>query len=87
MRLTLLSRAYCHLCDEMLEAVTPLAAARGVAVAVVDVDADPALESEYGDRVPVLFVGEPRDGAELCRYRFDGGRFEAALAKSEARRD
>ena len=87
MTLTLLSRAYCHLCDEMLDAVRPLAAARGMAVRVVDVDADPALEAEYGDRVPVLFVGEPRAGGEVCHHRFDRERFDAALATSTARRD
>jgi hypothetical protein len=87
MTLTLLSRAYCHLCDEMLAAVRPLAAARGMAVCVVDVDTDPALEAEYGDDVPVLFVGEPRAGCEVCRYRFDRKRFDAALAARALRRD
>ena len=80
MQLTLLSRAYCHLCDEMLAAVQPLAAARQVTIAIVDVDADPALEAAYGDRVPVLFVGEPVGGTELCHYRLDRIRVEAALA-------
>ena len=80
MQLTLLARAYCHLCDEMLEAVGPLAAARQVPVAVVDVDAQPALEAAYGDRVPVLFAGEPVGGTELCHYRLDRARVEAALA-------
>ena len=47
--MTLLTRAYCHLCDEMLAAVRPLAAARGATVAVVDVDADPALERAFGE--------------------------------------
>lgn len=80
MKLTLLGRAYCHLCDEMLEALKPLAAARDVPVVVVDVDADPALEAEYGDRVPVLFAGEPHDRAEICHFRLDRGRVDAALA-------
>ena len=80
MHLTLLSRAYCHLCDEMLEALKPLAAARRATVAVVDVDGEPALEAEYGERVPVLFAGEPVGGTELCHYRLDRARVEAALA-------
>ena len=81
MQLTLLSRAYCHLCDEMFEAVKPLADARHLTVAVVDVDTDSALEAEYGDRVPVLFAGEPVGGTELCHYRLDRVRVEAALAE------
>ena len=79
-RLTLLTRAYCHLCDEMLAAVMPLAAAQGVPVAVVDVDADAALEAAYGDLVPVLIAGAPGAGTEICHHRFDSGCFEAAIA-------
>jgi hypothetical protein len=87
MTLTLLSRAYCHLCDEMLAAVGRLAAERGATVAVIDVDADPALERAFGDRVPVLFAGDPADGAELCHFRLDRARVEAALAEAHATGD
>ena len=80
MRLTLLTRAYCHLCDELLAAVSPLAAARGATVAVIDVDADPALERAFGERVPVLFAGDPAEGVELCHYRLDRARVEQALS-------
>jgi hypothetical protein len=85
--LTLLTRAGCHLCDRMLDAVRPMAAARGAMVAVVDIDDDPALLSAYGTLVPVLFAGEPGSGAELCRYRIDRARVEAALAAPGALRD
>ena len=81
MTLTLLSRAYCHLCDEMRAAVGPLAAAAGATFTVVDVDAEPNLESAYGDRVPVLFAGEPGRGEELCHFRVDVQRVEAALRR------
>jgi thioredoxin reductase (NADPH) len=81
MKLTLLTRGYCHLCDEMEAAVRPLAAAARVQVVVVDVDADPALEAAYGDLIPVLFAGEPGDGAELAHHRLDQPRLEDALAR------
>lgn len=84
MHLTLLTRAYCHLCDEMREAVAPVAAARGIRLDTVDVDAHPALEARYGDRVPVLFAGEPGESAELCHYRLDRARLAAALAAAAA---
>jgi Glutaredoxin-like domain (DUF836) len=87
MKLTLLTRAGCHLCDQMLEALRPMAAARGAVVAVVDIDEDPALLSAYGTLVPVLFAGEPDSGAELCRYRIDRARVDAALAGSGGLRD
>lgn len=79
MTLTLLSRAYCHLCDEMLAVIQPLVAAAGATLAVVDVDAHPELERAYGDRVPVLFAGEPGTGNELCHFRVDMRRVETAL--------
>ncbi len=80
LKLTLLSRADCHLCTEMLDAVTPVALLRGATVNVVDVDTVPALERAFGDLVPVLFAGDPVGGTELCHFRFDRGRVEAALA-------
>jgi Glutaredoxin-like domain (DUF836) len=82
--LTLLSRAYCHLCDEMLMALRPIANAHAASIRVVDVDAHPALEATYGDDVPVLFVGDPGTGEELSRHRLDPARVAAALAASDA---
>jgi len=70
--LTLLVRAYCHLCDEMREVVAPLGAAAGCSVREIDVEADTALEARWGERVPVLLAGD----LELCHYRID----RAALA-------
>ena len=71
--LTLLVRAYCHLCDEMLAAVQPLAAAHDALLEVVDVDApaNAALESAWGDQVPILFAGPPQPTGVLCHYHFD----------------
>jgi thioredoxin reductase (NADPH) len=77
-RLTLLVRAYCHLCDEMRAAVTPLAAAAGVALEEVDVDRDPALDARWGTSVPVLLAGEQ----ELCHYRLDRAALAAYLAQA-----
>jgi hypothetical protein len=79
-RLTLLSRAYCHLCDEMRAALAPLASRLDATVVEIDVDAHPALEARFGDRVPVLFAGAPEDGVELARYALDPVRVESALA-------
>jgi hypothetical protein len=54
-RLTFLTRAYCHLCDTMRDALMPLAAAHGAKVRELDVDADPALEAAYHlDRARVV---------------------------------
>jgi thioredoxin reductase (NADPH) len=74
--LTLYGRHYCHLCDDMSAALEPLIAEFGLALTRVDVDADPALESRFGEKVPVLAHGEN----ELCHYFLDGPRVRAYLA-------
>jgi glutaredoxin len=79
--LTLLSRAYCHLCDDMRAALAALACRHGIDVVEVDVDAHPPLEARYGDLVPVLFAGDPHEGVELSRYVLDAARVEAAIAR------
>jgi thioredoxin reductase (NADPH) len=81
-RLTLITRAYCHLCDEMREALAPLAAAAGAGVEEIDVDDDPALEARWGEHVPVLLAGE----RELCRYRLDRAALAAYLAAASVAR-
>lgn len=70
-QLTLLTRAYCHLCDDMRAALAPLVAGRDVNVVELDVDADPALEGRYGDDVPALLDGAPDGGRLLARWRLD----------------
>jgi hypothetical protein len=76
--LTLLVRAYCHLCDEMRDALRPLAKAAGATITEIDVDADAAIEARFGDLVPVLLHGSI-DGIELCHYRLDTAGVENAL--------
>jgi hypothetical protein len=81
MTLTLLARAYCHLCDEMRDALAPIATRHGATVTELDVDADPALEAGFGERVPVLLLGAVEEGVELCHYHLDAARVEAALSR------
>jgi glutaredoxin len=55
-RLKLMSRPDCPLCDEMRKEVDALLADRPHEWEVVDVDSDPELLRRFGDSVPVLFV-------------------------------
>ncbi|MFO1324063.1 MAG: glutaredoxin family protein [Burkholderiales bacterium] len=80
--LTLLSRGYCHLCEEMRDALAPLAERFHATVVEIDVDAFPELEATYGDRVPMLLLGTPAEGVELCRYRLDAKAVTDALARA-----
>jgi Glutaredoxin-like domain (DUF836) len=77
--LTLLSRAYCHLCDDMREALAPLLAQYGATLDVRDVDGDPALAAAWGDLVPVLLSGGSDEPVEICHYHLDHARVEAVL--------
>ena len=81
--LTLLVRAYCHLCEEMRAAVAPIAAAAGLELREIDVDSDRALEERWGERVPVLLGGV----RELCHYRLDADALDAFLDEFARRRD
>jgi glutaredoxin len=79
--LTLLTRSYCHLCDDMRAAVGPVAARHGFSIAEVDVDQHAALEAAYGERVPVLFLGAPGRGRELGWGSIAPARLDSALAE------
>jgi hypothetical protein len=76
MRLTLVGRSYCHLCDDMRAALNAALSAAGEAgrsaeIVEIDLDAHPALEDRFSEWVPVLLLGEPETGVEICHYHFD----------------
>jgi len=75
-QLTLYSRSYCHLCDDLLAALEPLRSEFSFTVTVLDVDADPALEALYDELVPVLAA----EGRELCHYFLDETAVRAYLS-------
>jgi hypothetical protein len=37
----------------------------------IDLDAHPTLEDRFSEWVPVLLLGEPATGVEICHYHFD----------------
>jgi glutaredoxin len=66
-RLQLLTRHGCHLCEVAAETLERIAAEAGTEPEAVDVDADPELQAEYGDRVPVVLL----DGNEHSYFTVD----------------
>ena len=66
-RLQLLTRTGCHLCETAAETVTRIGGEAGLVPAMVDVDEDPELRAEYGDRVPVVLL----DGREHSYFTVD----------------
>ena len=55
-RLKLLSRPGCGLCEEMQREVESQLAGQPHEWEIVDVDSDPELSRRYGDSIPILFV-------------------------------
>jgi hypothetical protein len=74
-RLQLLGRDGCHLCEVAAETLTRIAAEAGLVPLEVDVDTDPALQAEYGDRVPVVLL----DGREHSYFTVDVPRLRRDL--------
>jgi glutaredoxin len=72
-RLTLVTRAGCHLCDDAAAVLARI----GEPWDALDVDADPDLLAEYGDRVPVVLL----DGREHGYWRVDDARLRRDLAR------
>ena len=55
---TVYIRRHCHLCEQMVQALTPWRDGHDLALHLVDVDTDPVLAARFGERVPVLAEGD-----------------------------
>lgn len=75
-RVTVYTRAGCHLCEVAEADVARICGELGLPWDAVDVDGDPELRAEYGDRVPVIMV----DGREHGFWRVEEPRLRRALA-------
>lgn len=72
MHFTLYSRSYCHLCQDMFDALQRLQTpAQPFTVEVIDIDqsSDATLLARFDELVPVLFADLA--GPELCHYFLD----------------
>ncbi|ALE81777.1 putative redoxin [Pseudonocardia sp. Ae406_Ps2] len=77
MRVRLLTRVGCHLCDDAAEVLARVCAETDTGWDTVDVDSDDELRAEYGDQVPVVLL----DGREHDSFRVDEERLRADLAR------
>lgn len=76
-RLTFYSRAYCHLCDDMLAARDSLRGELVFEVQVPNVDAEPELARKCNDLVPVLSGGTE----EIFHYFLDKPKLREYLGR------
>lgn len=76
----LYSRSWCHLCDDLLQALRALVG-DAWRIDVLDVDAEPSLVERYDELVPVLVACAPgRPPQQLCNYYLDENAVLAFIA-------
>ncbi len=74
-RVRLLTRPGCHLCDDARPVVAAVCAELGVDWDEVDITSDPALLAEHWEQIPVTLV----DGRQHDFWRVDAARLRTAL--------
>jgi len=75
LEVTLLTRAGCHLCDDAKAQIAPLLREFGATLREVDIDSDPALRTEHGNDIPVIFLS----GRKVAKHRVDIAQFRRQL--------
>ena len=74
-RVTVYTRVNCSLCATAEADVARICGELGHRWVAVDIETDPELRAEYGDRVPVIMI----DGQEHGFWRVEAPRLRAAL--------
>jgi hypothetical protein len=77
-RVTLVTRAGCHLCEPAREIVARVATELGVGWRELDVDSSDELRARWSHEVPVTLV----DGRQHDFWRVDESRLRQALGRS-----
>lgn len=66
-KIELMIRRTCGSCSRVAAQIEPIVAEAGLRLELCDVDLDPELAAEYGDRVPVVVI----DGDEFACWEVD----------------
>ena len=74
---TVYTKPNCPLCDEAMDELHGLQSRIPFRLEPIDILTDLALFEEHHQAIPVICV----DGVEICRYRVDEARLEAALRR------
>lgn len=80
LNLTLYSKPDCHLCEEARDSIDAVVAEfeSRVAIDEIDITTDPQLQRQYGEEIPVVFVGERRHS----QWHVDAGRLRDRIRAS-----
>ena len=80
-RVTLIGKPSCHLCDEARRVIAAVCAESGETWQELSIEDDPALFDEYWERIPVTLVdGQPHDF-----WHVDASRLRNALKERSSR--
>ncbi len=80
-KLVLYTRKDCCLCDDMKGVVEKVAANLSLEVDEIDVDSSSELREQFGDQVPVLFIG----GRKAFKYRLTAAELTRKLRQKRRR--
>ena len=72
------SRPGCHLCEQLIEAITPLLRGRAV-LEVRNIDSRSDWREDYDTRVPVVEM----DGRFVCEYKLDRAALHSMLSGTD----
>ena len=81
LRVTIVSRHDCHLCRVVHRVAEQLRQELVFDLVAIEVDSDPRLVMQYGDRVPVVLL----DGREAISGKVTGGELRKAIKKARWR--
>jgi len=81
-RVTILSRKNCHLCDVVYRMANYLQMELHIETAKVSIEGDRVLEERYGEKVPVILLDE----AEYFAGKVTEGELRRAIKKARWRR-
>jgi hypothetical protein len=74
-RVVLIGRSGCHLCDDARSVVRAVTEPLGIAWREVSIEDDPVLADRYAEEIPVVLV----DGRQHDFWRIDPDRLRASL--------
>jgi len=81
LEVTLYSRPGCHLCEEARAILLPLLREFGATLREVNIDEDAELTRQFGQEIPVIFIGERK----AAKYRVNPQHFRRQLEDARAR--
>ena len=81
LRVTIISRHDCYLCHVVHRVAEQVRQELAFDLVEMDVDSDPRLVTQYGDRVPVILL----DGREAISGKVTGGQLRKTIKKARWR--